>query len=76
MRTLAKDTLEWHAQALFHEIQSSGEEWIVTDENRAILRITPIHTGHRVEEVFAPFLGKVEYFEDINTPTTDEWDEV
>jgi len=60
---------------MFHEIEMSGEEWIITAENRAILRIVPIGQGRSVEDVFAPFQGRVQYYEDINTPTSSEWSE-
>ena len=29
-----------------------------------------------IEEIFAPFQGKAIFYEDPNTPTTDEWSEV
>ena len=28
------------------------------------------------EELFAPLRGKIKYFEDITTPTTEEWREI
>ncbi|MBD2626216.1 hypothetical protein [Trichormus variabilis] len=28
------------------------------------------------EELFIPLRGKVQYFEDITTPTTEEWGEI
>jgi len=32
-------------------------------------------TKKSVQEVFGEIQGNVEYFEDINTPTEDEWKE-
>ena len=59
---------------IFREIEETGEEWIVTDHNRPVLRIQPIAQKKIVEEVFGAIQGKVIYREDINTPTTDEWE--
>ncbi|TAE59198.1 MAG: hypothetical protein EAZ76_16185 [Nostocales cyanobacterium] len=39
---------------------------------------TPNNTGVKssTEELFSPLRGKVQYFEDITTPTTEEWGEI
>ena len=73
MPSISKSKLKADMLRIFREIEESGEEWIVTDHNRPILRIQPITQKKTVEEVFGAIQGKVVYRQDINTPTTDEW---
>ena len=76
MITVSKSKLKAHMLNIFREIETKGEELIVTDRNRPVLRILPIARKQTVEELFGPFQGKVVYKEDINAPTQDEWSEV
>ncbi|MDE0029949.1 MAG: prevent-host-death protein [Deltaproteobacteria bacterium] len=76
MPSISKSKLKANMLRVFREIEESGEELIVTDHNRPVLRIQPIARKRSVEEVFGTLQGKVIYYEDINTPTTDEWPEL
>ena len=76
MNTISKSKLKAEMLRIFRELEETGEELIVTDRNRPVLKISPYKPGKTVEEVFGPYQGKVVYHEDINTPTTDEWTEV
>lgn len=76
MPTISKSKLKANMLRIFREIESSGEELIVTDRKRAVLRIQPIARKRAMEEVFGDVSGKVVYHEDVNTPTADEWLEV
>ena len=76
MLMISKSKLKAQMLKIFREIEESGEEVIVTDNNRPVLRIVPIGQKKSVEELFAPYQGRVIYYEDINTPTIDEWSEV
>ena len=73
MPSISKSKLKANMLRIFREIEESGEEWIVTDHNRPVLRIQPIVQKKTIEEVFGAIQGEVVYREDINTPTTDEW---
>jgi antitoxin (DNA-binding transcriptional repressor) of toxin-antitoxin stability system len=75
MLTVSKSKLKTHMLQLFRQIEQSGEEMIVTDNNRPVLRILPFQPRRKVEDVFAPYRGKVVFLEDTNAPTTDEWSE-
>lgn len=75
MTSISKSKLKANMLRVFREIEESGEELIVTDHNRPVLRIQPIARKKSVEEVFGTIQGKVIYHEDINTPTADEWAE-
>lgn len=73
MPSISKSRLKANMLRIFRHIENTGEEMIVTDHNRPVLRIQPIEQKRTVEEVFGTIQGKVIYREDINTPTTDEW---
>ena len=75
MPTISKGKLKANMLRIFREIESSGEELIVTDRNRAVLRIQTIARKQTVEEAFGDVSGNVVYHEDVNTPTADEWRE-
>ena len=76
MATISKGKLKANMLRIFREIEASGEELIVTDRDRPVLRIQPIARRRRVEEAFGDVSGAVVYHEDINTPTVDEWRQV
>ncbi len=76
MQSISKSKLKANMLRIFRELESSGEELIVTDRRRPVLRILPIARKKSVEEVFGAFRGGVIYHEDINLPTTDEWTDV
>lgn len=58
---------------IFRDIEESGEDLIVTDHNRPVLKIQPIKKNQTVDDLFADCQGKVNYQEDINAPTQEEW---
>ena len=78
--TISIDELATTMLEVFRELEATGEELIVTNNGQAILRIIPIQPTPRpkrtVQEVFGDVQGQVTFFEDINTPTIDEWSEV
>ncbi len=76
MLTISKSKLKAQMLQIFRQIEQTGEEVIVTDNNRPVLRIQPIEQKRTVEEIFAPYKGKVIFYEDPDTPTIDEWSEV
>ncbi len=73
MITISKSKLKTHMLQVFRQIEQTGEEIIVTDNNRPVLRIQPIAPSRSVADVFAPYRGKLVWHEDPDTPTTDEW---
>ena len=73
--TISKSKLKARMLEIFRQIEASGQELIVTDHGRPVLKITPIREKATVVEVFGQFYGQVVYHVDINTPTIDEWDE-
>jgi len=76
MTTISKSKLKTHMLKIFREIEQTGQEVIVTDHNRPVLRILPIGKKSTVEEIFETLQGKIVYNEDINMPTSGEWSQI
>ena len=57
---------------ILREIEADGEELIITDRGKPVLKIVPFKKRKRIDELFAPYRGKMSYTEDLNTPTIDE----
>lgn len=62
---------------IFREIENSGEEVIVTDNGKPVLRIVPLREKRDVDSVFAAYRkkGGLVFHEAPDTPTVDEWAE-
>jgi antitoxin (DNA-binding transcriptional repressor) of toxin-antitoxin stability system len=74
--TISKSKLKAKMLEIFRNLEASGEELIVTDHGKPVLKILPIKDKMTVEELFGDLQGQVSYYEDIDTPTLLEWDEV
>lgn len=72
--TISKSELQAKMLEIFRQLEASGDELIVTDQGRPMLKIIPIHKKATVSEVFGDLQGQVVYLEDIDTPTLSEWD--
>jgi prevent-host-death family protein len=59
----------------FRQVEESGEELVVTDNGRPVVKVVPIRRKTSAAEVFDDVRGRVVYHEDILAPTTDEWPE-
>ncbi len=69
MNSVSKSYLKAHMLRLFREIERDGQELIVTDRNKAVLKIAPIKNENSVEQVFAGTRGQVVYRGHIDAPT-------
>jgi antitoxin (DNA-binding transcriptional repressor) of toxin-antitoxin stability system len=76
MITISKSKLKTHMLQIFRQIEQTGEEVIVTDNNRPVLRIQPLNRKRSVDKVFAPYRGQMVFHENPDAPTIDEWSEV
>ncbi|MCK5680969.1 prevent-host-death protein [bacterium] len=77
LNTVSKGVLKAQMLKYFRQVEETGQELIVTDHRKPVLKIVPIRQPMlTVEEAFHGLRGKVNYFEDINTPTADEWGEI
>ena len=76
MRSMSKSRLKTHLLRVFRELEESGEELIVTDHNRPVLRIIPYRKRKAVGEAFADIQGELKFHEDPNQPTSEEWEDI
>ena len=76
MQSISKSKLKAQMLRIFRELECSGDELIVTDRGRPVLRIQPVSEKKTVEEVFGAIRGGVIYHEDVNLPTTDQGTEL
>ncbi len=72
MATVSKSYLKTHMLRLFREIERSGEELIVTDNNKPVLKIAACKSEQTVAEVFSGLCGQVRYSSAIEAPTRAE----
>jgi prevent-host-death family protein len=75
METVSKSMLKARMLEYLRRIEETGEELIVTDNNRPVLRIVPIRARTSAADLFRDVRGRVVYHEDILSPTIDEWPE-
>ncbi len=76
MKTVSKSKLKTKLLEFLRFVESEGEELIVTDRGKPVVKISKYSDAPSTEELFAPMRGKVKYLEDLTTPTTQEWGEL
>ncbi len=77
MFTVAKRKLKNGMSAYLRRIERTGEEMVITDRRRPVLRVIPFREKRPVEEVFADLRGKTQATVAVLcAPTQDEWGEV
>jgi antitoxin (DNA-binding transcriptional repressor) of toxin-antitoxin stability system len=76
MKTVDKSQLTAQLLELLRLVELEGEEILVMDGNKPVVRISQYEKSLSTEELFKDMRGKVKYFEDLTTPTTEEWQEV
>lgn len=59
----------------FQHVEETGEEFIVTDNGRPVVKVVAIRAKSSAADAFGDVRGRVVYREDILAPTTDEWPE-
>jgi prevent-host-death family protein len=76
MMTVSKGTLKAKMLEYFRRVEETGEELVVTSNNRPVLRITPIRSAAITSDLFADVRDRVVYHEDPVAPTSEEWTEI
>ncbi|MGC1308124.1 MAG: type II toxin-antitoxin system Phd/YefM family antitoxin [Phormidesmis sp.] len=76
MKTISKSKLKRQLLEFLRFVESEGEEIIVTDRGKPVIKITKYASSPSTEELFSKMRGKVKYAEDLTTPTTEEWAEL
>ena len=59
----------------FRKVEDTGEDLIVTDHGRPVVRVSAIRTKRSAAEVFGDVRGQARYRGDLLAPTVDEWPE-
>lgn len=76
-KRVSKGVLKSHMLEYFREVERTGQELIVTDHHKPVLKIIPLkRQPERTEVVFKPYRQRIIYNEDITASTTDEWKEI
>ena len=70
--TISKVKFKAKMLEIFRQLEASGEELIVTDHDKPVLRIVPIRQKTTVAELFGDVQGRVTYLEDIDQPALIE----
>ena len=76
MQSISKSKLKSKLLELLRYVESEGEELIVTDRGKPVIKISRYYDAPTTEELFRQMRGRVKYSEDLTTPTTEEWGEV
>ena len=75
MSTVSKSALKAKMLEYFRQVEETGEELVVTDNGRPVIKVVPIQVRSSASDAFADVRGRVVYHEDILAPTSDEWPE-
>jgi antitoxin (DNA-binding transcriptional repressor) of toxin-antitoxin stability system len=75
MDPISKSALKAKMLEYCRQVEQTGEELVVLDNNRPVLKLVPYRTRRPASAVYADARGKVIYREDILTPTISEWPE-
>jgi PHD/YefM family antitoxin component YafN of YafNO toxin-antitoxin module len=76
MKTVSKSQLTAQLLEFLRLVELEGEEILVMDGTKPVVIISQYEKSLSTEELFKDMRGKVKYFEDLTTPTTEEWQEV
>jgi hypothetical protein len=76
MKTIDKSQLTAQLLEFLRLVELEGEDILVMDGTKPVVIISQYEKSLSTEELFKDMRGKVKYFEDLTTPTTEEWQEV
>lgn len=76
MKTVTKSVLKAKMLAYFREVEETGEELIVLNYNKPVLKISPYKEKKSFDDVFGAYQGKMTYSEPLDTGTQEEWGEL
>lgn len=73
---ISKSQLKSKLLELLRLVESEDTEIIVTDRGKPVAKISKYHEIPPTQELFKDLRGQIKYFEDLTTPTTEEWGEI
>jgi prevent-host-death family protein len=75
MPVISMSVLEGEMLELVRRVEETGEEIVVTDNGRPVVKLVPIRVRTSAGDVFADVRGRVVYHEDIVASTIEDWRE-
>lgn len=72
---MSKSQLKAKMLEYFRRVEETGQELVVTDNGRPVVKVVPIRRTRAAADLFADVRGRVSYQGDILEPTSDEWSE-
>lgn len=75
MKSVSKSELKAKMLEYFRKVEETGEELIVTSNRVPVLKVTPIRKNKSVDDVFAPYRGKMTVTGNLLDDTSSEWNE-
>lgn len=76
MATVSKGVLKNRMLEYFRRVEQTGEELIVTDHRRPVLRVTPIKSRTPLSRLFDSYQGTATFNAPPTEPETDSWGEL
>jgi antitoxin (DNA-binding transcriptional repressor) of toxin-antitoxin stability system len=76
MKTINKNELKENLLEFLKLVEVEGEEILVTDGDKTVAKISQYQKSLKTEDLFKNMRGKIQYFEDLTAPTTEEWTEI
>ena len=73
--TISKSKLKTKMLEIFRKLEANGNELIITDHGKPVLKIVPIKQKVTAPELFGDLQGRITYLEDVNQPTLIEWED-
>lgn len=70
---ISKSKLKSKLLEILREVESEDLEVTVTDRGKPVAKISKYYQAPTTEELFGDLRGRVKYFEDLTTPTVEEW---
>jgi len=74
MKVISKTILQINPMQYLQAVETKGEELVITNEGRPVLKIVSYKPALTVDEAFADVRGKIRYLGDLLEPATDEWE--
>ena len=70
---VSKSQLKAKMLAYLRQVEDTGEELVVTDNGRPVVKVVPIAKARSARDVFGDLRGRVVYHGEVLADTTDEW---
>lgn len=74
MNSVSKSELKAKMLEYLRQVEQTGEELVITDNRKPVLKVVPIKSGSKVNDVFDKHRTKIGKVSDVLAPLTDEWE--